>query len=167
MALVIGGILALLGLAVAVYPFLRHRFFGETSGPDSEEDGAGPNADVALAEGELAEIYRAIGTLRLERQLGNIPEGLYREQLNGYRLRAAKALRDLELAPDDDEDWALEEEIRVARSGLFGIAGVGFSCSNCGRPILADLAECPECGAAISRPGAGSFPPSDIEEKDR
>lgn len=166
MALVIGGILALLGIAVAIYPFVRHRFFGEATGPDSEapEDVSVP--DAVLAEDELEEIYRAIGTLRLERELGNIPEGLYREQLNGYRLRAAQVLRDREPAPGDDEDWALEEEVRVARSGLFGSGVDTFTCANCGRPALADIAECPECGAAISRPDAGAFPPSGIEDKD-
>ena len=167
MALVIGGILALLGIAVAAYPFVRRRFFGEPAGPDSDGADSVPDAEASLAEDELAEIYRAIGTLRLERELGNIPEGLYREQLNGYRLRAAQALRDREPAPDDDEDWALEEEIKVARSGLYGGAAGALPCTNCGRPVLADLAECPECGAAISRPDAGVFTPSEIEEEDR
>ena len=161
MALVIGGILALLGIAVAVYPFVRHRLLSEPVDRDSGNAEAQSPAGMGLAETELADIYHAIGTLRLERELGNIPEGLYREQLNGYRLRAAQALRDRELAPNEDEDWALEEEIRVARSGLYGRGEKGISCSNCGRPIMAEVAECPECGAAISRPGAGATPTSE------
>ena len=155
----------MLGIAVAVYPFVRHRFFGEPADRDSGDVEAQSSVDTGLAEDELADIYRAIGTLRLERELGNIPEGLYREQLNGYRLRAARALRDRELAPGEDEDWALEEEIRVARSGLYGSGEKGFSCSNCGRPVMAEIAECPECGAAVSRPGAGAIPPAGLEEE--
>ena len=165
MALVIGGILALLGIAVAVYPFVRHRFLGEPEGRNSGDAEAQSPAGTGMAEDELADIYHAIGTLRLERELGNIPEGLYREQLNGYRLRAAQALRDRELAPDEDEDWVLEEEIRVARSGLYGSGEKGISCPNCGRPILAEVAECPECGAALSRPGAGALPSYEVESE--
>ena len=164
MALVIGGILALLGIAVAVYPFARRRFFGEPAGDDAGKVDAESFTGARLAEDELAEIYRAIGTLRLERELGNIPEGLYREQLNGYRLRAAQALRDRELAPGDDEDWALEEEIKVARSGLYGSGEKSFPCPNCGRPVVAEMTECPECGAALSHPSAGAYP-SEIEEE--
>jgi predicted RNA-binding Zn-ribbon protein involved in translation (DUF1610 family) len=152
MALVIGGILALLAIAVAVYPFVRGRFFAEPAGPDSEEGEAVLGDEASLADDELAEIYQAISTLRLERELGNIPEGLYREQLNGYRLRAARALRNRELSAGDDEGWALEEEIRLARAGLYGNDGGRFPCPNCGRPVRADMSECPECGAVISRP---------------
>ena len=165
MALVIGGILGLLGIAVAVYPFLRHRFFGEPAGREARDADVESATGTVLAENELEEIYGAIGTLRLERELGNIPEGLYREQLNGYRLRAAQALRDRERASGDDEDWALEEEIRVARSGLYGSGEESFPCPNCGRPAVAEIAECPECGAPIPRPGAGAVPSSEIGEE--
>ena len=160
MALVIGGILALLGIAVAVYPFVRRRFSGRLGGSESAAVDSEPGADAALAEAELSEIYRAISTLRLERELGNVPEGLYREQLNGYRQRAARALRAGELAPGDDQDRALEEEIRVARWGQYRAAAGGSTCINCARPLLDGVSECPECGAAISRPHAGRWPPS-------
>ncbi len=165
MALVIGGILALLGIAVAMYPFVRRRLFGDLAPGDVGGGEAESEVGAILAEDELEEIYRAIGTLRLERELGNIPEGLYREQLNGYRLRAAQALRNREPAPGEDENWALEEEVRVARSGLYGSGDRGFPCPNCGRPVVAEIAECFECGAAISRPGSGEFPQSEIEDK--
>ena len=73
--------------------------------PPRKDGDTTSEVDAGLAEDELAEIYRAINTLRLERQLGNIPEGLYREQLNGYRLRAAQVLRIRELVPGRGEDW--------------------------------------------------------------
>ena len=166
MALIIGGILALLCIAVAAYPFVRHRFPGESASSAPEDGDTGSVVDAGLAEDELAEIYRAINTLRLERQLGNIPEGLYREQLNGYRLRAAQVLRIRELVPGRGEDWVLEEEIKVARSGLYRSADGGSPCPNCGRPVGPGNDECAECGAAISSSETGAIPPTDIEEKD-
>lgn len=129
MALIIGTILALLSLGVAVYPFARRRLGldkaaraaedGGTDGAETEsESAAGP--DTA----SLADIYAAIRTLQLERELGRIPEGLYQEQLNDYRRQAALALRRQEqesaaAAPAGrDADAALESEIQAARAGL-------------------------------------------------
>ena len=123
MALTIGAILALLGIAVAAFPFIRHRFFGQPETDESATADGEMGEPAAMAPDELDAIYQAIRTLQLERELGNIPEGLYREQLNGYRIAAARLLRDLEQQSANADDWALEEEIRVARSGLYvGIA---------------------------------------------
>ena len=163
MAIAIGAILALLGIAVAIYPFLRHRFFvpAEAEGED------GGNSEDALIPGDgladdLESIYDAIRTLQLERELGNIPEGLYREQLNGYRRQAALLLREREqerrAEPGDDDgngndgndgDWALEEEIKVARAGLYRPQDGGVPCANCGRPVPAGADSCVECGVAV------------------
>ena len=153
MALTLGTILALLSIAVAVYPFVRRRFgvagegngpaAGEVAAPDTATDAAGP---------ELGAIYDAINTLRLERDLGNIPEGLYREQLNGYRWQAALVLRAYVQTEAEaqaqavDSDWALEEEIRVARAGLRQDSYGLTRCPNCARPIPAGAGQCPECG---------------------
>ena len=151
MALTLGTILALLSIAVAVYPFVRRRFgvpgegngpaVGEVAAPDTATDAAGP---------ELGAIYDAINTLRLERELGNIPEGLYREQLNGYRWQAALVLRSYvqteAQAQAVDSDWALEEEIRVARAGLRQDSDGVTRCPNCARLMPASAALCPECG---------------------
>ena len=127
MALIIGTILALLSLGVAVYPFARRRLgldkaaraaAVETESAETES-AAGP--DTA----SLADIYAAIRTLQLERELGRIPEGLYQEQLNDYRLQAALALRRQEqeqqsaaAAAGRDADATLESEIQAARAGL-------------------------------------------------
>ena len=160
MALTLGTILALLSIAVAVYPFVRRRFgvAGEGNGPAAREVAA-PDTATDVAGPELGAIYDAINTLRLERDLGNIPEGLYREQLNGYRWQAALVLRayvqsyvqtEAEAQTQSgDSDWALEEEIRVARAGLrqADSAGTGVTrCPNCARPMPAGAAQCPECG---------------------
>ena len=151
MALTLGTILALLSIAVAVYPFVRRRFgvAGEGNGPAAGEVAA-PDTATDVAGPELGAIYDAINTLRLERDLGNIPEGLYREQLNGYRWQAALVLRAYVQAQTQaqavDSDWALEEEIRVARAGLRQDSYGVTRCPNCARPIPAGAGQCPECG---------------------
>ena len=130
MALVIGAVLALLSVAVAVYPFARRRL-GWDKAADTAVDAAGDGA-VAAATGDgadtasLEDIYAAIRTLQLERELGRVPEGLYREQLKDYRIQAALALRRQEhsaaagtgMGDAAQEDDVLEREIRAARAGL-------------------------------------------------
>ena len=130
MALIIGTILALLSLGVAVYPFARRRLGMDKAARAAAAGGmAGAETETETAAGpdtaSLADIYAAIRTLQLERELGRIPEGLYQEQLNDYRLQAALALRRQEqeqqsaAAPAGrDADAALEAEIQAARAGL-------------------------------------------------
>ena len=134
MALIIGTILALLSLGVAVYPFARRRLgmdkaarAAAAGGTESAETETESGPDTAA----LADIYAAIRTLQLERELGRIPEGLYQEQLNDYRRQAALTLRRQEqeqqaaaAAPAGrDADAALESEIQAARAGLRRAAG--------------------------------------------
>ena len=132
MALIIGTILALFSLGVAVYPFLRRRRYKSGAGSaQADRDGLLDAAgDAAAGPDSIDSVYDAIRTLQLERELGNIPEGLYREQLDDYRRQAALALRQQAMAqvqtpaeapdtePDAEEDAALEKEIRLARAGL-------------------------------------------------
>ncbi len=131
MALIIGTILALFSLGVAVYPFLRRRRVRAGSS-QADRDGlpVAAGGEVAAGPDSVDSVYDAIRTLQLERELGNIPEGLYREQLDDYRRQAALALRQQAMAqvqapaeapdtePDAEEDAALEEEIHLARAGL-------------------------------------------------
>lgn len=154
MALTIGVILALLGLAVAAYPFVRGRWLGPTARADDapEPEDAGTSGDEGRYADALDAIYQSIRTLQLERELGNVPEGLYREQLNAYRLQAAALLRDREQGQSGVEGEALEEEIRLARAGLFRPAGRGTACPNCARPVPAGAENCPECGVALTAP---------------
>ena len=149
MALAIGAILALLAFAVAIYPFIGRRFLAGEDRPEAEEvEGNSPetNERAYSAAEELDSIYQAIRTLQLERQLGSVPEGLYREQLNAYRLQAAQILRASEESLNMNSDSALEEEIRLARAGIFQPGGSEAVCPNCARPISKEGDSCPECG---------------------
>ncbi len=159
MALTIGAILALLALAVATYPFFGGRIFGKATPAEPESEAAPPADRPNVALDELDSIYQAIGTLQLERELGNVPEGLYREQLNAYRWQGALLLRRWEQAHAGSEDRSLEEEIGIARAGLYRSLSLSLSCSNCGRNVPDGASDCPECGVAIpSRPGEGDSP---------
>ena len=125
MALVIGTVLALLSVAVAVYPFARRRLGWAKSGNAAADRAVGVETGAGSDTASLSDIYAAIRTLQLERELGSIPEELYREQLADYRIQAALALRRQEQAangpgmePAAHEDEELEREIRAARAGL-------------------------------------------------
>lgn len=131
MALVIGTVLALLSVAVAVYPFARRRLGWDKGGKAAADGAVGAETGEGVDTAALADIYAAIRTLQLERELGSIPEELYREQLADYRIQAALALRRQEqaaaggtgMSPAAPGDEELEREIRAARAGLRRAAG--------------------------------------------
>lgn len=125
MALVIGTVLALLSVAVAIYPFARRRLGWDKGDNAAATAAAGVETEPGADTASLADIYAAIRTLQLERELGSVPEDLYREQLADYRIQAALALRQQEQAagslgiePVTLEDAELEREIRAARASL-------------------------------------------------
>ena len=138
MAIFIGAVLTVLSIAVIVYPFLKPRASGgpRAPGEDREPEGA-----------DLESIYDAIRTLQLEHQLGNIPQGLYREQLDSYRVQAAVLLK--QQMDAQDQDWSLEQEILLARASLAQLNGHAVPCPNCGAVVGAELTQCPECNTDL------------------
>ena len=149
---------------VAAYPFWRRN---AASGPErglNAETGPEPSAEPVLGPERLDTIYEAIRTLQLEREIGNIPEGLYREQMGLYRREAALLLRDYEREQAGNPDWALEEEVKVARAALNSAAVSDQPCPNCARPVRPGATVCPECSAPIDgsvvadTAGSGSGP---------
>ena len=143
MGLVVGAALALFSVAIVAFPFLRSRFSTWGEGPVVA---AGPDAP------DLESIYEAIRILRLEHELGQVPEQLSREQLQGYRLQAATALRDR----DADPDWVLEQEVLAARADLRGAGGVSSPCPGCGAAPVPGVGGCPECGEGSDPSGPAS-----------
>jgi hypothetical protein len=112
MSLLLGAALAILSIAVVVYPFLKSRGRRQP-GASGQEAGASVT--------ELESIYESIRTLELEHQLGKVEEAAYQEQLRAYRWQAAEALRQQIPERDHrlrDADWQLEQEILSARGAL-------------------------------------------------
>ena len=143
MAVIVCLALALLSIGVVVYPFWRRRSAPETAPPEAL------SPDLVQSEADLNAVYDAIRTLQLEHQLGNIPLGLYREQLQDYRLQAAAILRDHAEAAARDEEWLLEQDVGLARSALSYTNGTAIQCPNCGAPAAQEWRECPECSAEL------------------
>jgi hypothetical protein len=136
MAIIIGLVLAILSIAVVVYPFLKSRAGERAEAIPEGLDSQGP---------DLETIYEAIRTLQLDHQLGKVPDGLYQEQLRDYRLQAAAALKQQVEAHARDQDWALEQEIQVARATISHRNGKTSACPNCGTAVSVGLTQCPEC----------------------
>ena len=147
MAIFIGAVLGLLSIAVVVYPFFKSRTTARRYIEPANADDSGP---------ELESIYEAIRTLQLEHQLGKIPEGLYQEQLNGYRVQAALVLKQQLEGQDQDPAWALEQEVLVARAGLASGNGQTTHCPNCGTVVATGLIHCPECNVSLGAAGPGA-----------
>ena len=125
MAIIIGAVLCLLSVAVLLYPFFKAQRAGLVAGTlenaGLENDGGSPQ--------KLESVYQAIRTLQLEHQLGRVPDGSYKDQLDAYRLEAAEILRSRALAQPvgndasrnpgtsaESEEAALEREILLARA---------------------------------------------------
>jgi hypothetical protein len=147
MAIIIGAVLAILSIAVVTYPFLKSRPWERGEAMPEPSDAEGP---------DLEAIFEAIRTLQLDHQLGKVPEGLYQEQLRAYRLQAAAALKQQAEAQAKDADWALEQEIQVARASISHQNGNAPRCPNCGTAASIGLGQCPECSIELSPDRSGS-----------
>jgi hypothetical protein len=137
MGLVLGAALALFSIAIVAFPFLKSRL---------RDSGEVPVTAVGQEALEMESLYEAIRILRLEYELGQVPQQLYREQLQGYRLQAAAALRQRVMDREGDPEWALEQEVLTARAALRGAGGVSLPCPSCGAASTPGGGPCPECG---------------------
>ena len=139
-ALLVGAAMVVLSVGIILYPFLRSRHRSRTLRQDSE---ARPTAPA------LEAIYDGIRTLQLEYQLGRVPEYLYREQLQSYRVQAATTLRQEMTEQASDLERLLEQEVLVARAALGSTNGGPRPCPNCRSLLGPGLTLCPECGAQL------------------
>ena len=110
-ALAIGAALAVVAIVVVLLPFVRRR-------RDDDEPLAPYDAEAVRLEREG--LYRALETLRLERELGQVDAEEFERQAGEFRRAAALLVREQErilgevAAPDD----GLEREVREARARL-------------------------------------------------
>ena len=109
MSVLIGVLLALLAIAVVIYPFVKSRFQ-----PRSPLTAVPPDL---VDPGGRETIYEEIRILQLEYELGSINEREYQEQLRDYRLQAAAILHE-QGRSRQEIDLLMEEEIMAARGAL-------------------------------------------------
>ena len=106
MAFLLAAVLIALSAGVLVYPFLKLRI---SQADDVLED------DIVTVDREMESLVEDMRILRLDHQSGNIPDGLYHEQLKAYRLQAASHLRRQTEGQPMDADRDLEQEVLMAR----------------------------------------------------
>lgn len=139
LALLVGGLIALVCLAVVCAPFLRSRR-PERDQPSTD----GADAVHAWAVEEL----RALET---ERAVGDISEEESLKRRQELRLAAARSLRDQAAAspePAQVDDEALEAEVMAVRQAK----SRRLVCPLCGASVAAGASECQRCGAKLSQP---------------
>ena len=157
LAIIVGAALAAFSLVMVGYAFFR----GDAP---EDEDSIAPAPPSADSVG-LDAIYDSIDTLELDYQLGNVPEEQYRQQLQGYRMQAAMAVKSMLERGQAPPELLLEQEVLAARrNGLDGPTGIGdetglvdehgpvevwAACPQCDAPTPPGDAPCPHCGAAI------------------
>ena len=106
MAILLSVVLSVLSACGVVYPLLRHR----NPGPND-----GLTQDAGTPDREMESLLEDMRILRLDHQSGNIPDGLYQEQLQAYRLQAATHLRRQAQAQQGDANLELEQEVLMLR----------------------------------------------------
>ena len=106
MAILLSVVLIVLSACVVVYPFLRRR------NPAADD---GLTHDAGATDREMESLLEDMRILCLDHQSGNIPDGLYEEQLQAYRLQAAIHLRRQAQAQPGGPDRELEQEVLMLR----------------------------------------------------
>ena len=106
MAILFSVVLIVLSACVVIYPFLKHR------NPAAND---GLTQDAGAPDREMESLLEDMRILRLDHQSGNIPDGLYQEQLQAYRLQAAIHLRRQAQAQPGGADRELEQEVLMLR----------------------------------------------------
>ena len=106
MAILFSVVLIVLSACVVIYPFLRRR------NPAADD---GVTQDAGAPDREMGSLLEDMRILRLGHLSGNIPDGLYQEQLQAYRLQAAIHLRRQAQAQPGGADRELEQEVLILR----------------------------------------------------
>ena len=106
MAFLLAAVLIALSAGVVIYPFLKRR---------DSVTGDGPADVVAATDREMESLVEDMRILHLDHQAGNIPDDLYQEQIQAYRLQAASHLRQQTEGQSEGADWELEQEVLMAR----------------------------------------------------
>ena len=172
-AILVGAALGVFSLVMVAYSFFR--------GP-STSSGQAQSSPMSMSASDdsvgLDSIYDSIDTLELEYQLGNLPPGQYREQLQAYRLEAAAVIKSQLEQGAAPPELLLEQEVIAARAELRSAESAegthpelveGWQpCLQCDAPIPDALGQsggaCPHCGAYLSESRLPGFEDSQDEE---
>ena len=172
-AILVGAALGVFSLVMVAYSFFRD---------PSASSGQAQSSPVSTSASDdsvgLDSIYDSIDTLELEYQLGNLPEGQYREQLQAYRLDAAAVIKSQLEQGAAPPELLLEQEVIAARAELRSTESAEGThpepaegwvpCPQCDAPIPAALGQsggaCPHCGAYLSESRLPGFEDSQDEE---
>ena len=115
-AIAIGAVLAVVAVVVVLLPFVRARRDADPLAP----------FDAEGVRVQREGLYRALETLRLERELGQVDDEEFERQMREYRRTAALLVREQERllgeasTPDDlgSSYEELEREVQEARARL-------------------------------------------------
>ncbi len=140
LSVIFGAVLALFSIFLVGYSFVR----GPRLEPDSEVSVLTETDDPALGD-----IFDAIRTLELERQLGRVPQDEFEAQFQTYRIEAATALRAQLESGRGDPAWLLEQEILLARGAQETANGRIIACPDCSAGVPEAEDNCPHCGAQL------------------
>ncbi|MEC9309360.1 MAG: hypothetical protein VX966_07635 [Chloroflexota bacterium] len=109
MAMFLGGLLGLLCIGVAIYPFVKYKYFPSLV-IKTLENGRESNT--------FNDVMQNIRRLNLDYGLGSLPDETYHRQLNVYRNQAAKIIRNNDVPTGITLTSEMEQEILIARSKL-------------------------------------------------
>jgi len=109
MAMFLGGLLGLLCIGVAIYPFVKYKYFPSLV-IKTLENGRESNA--------FNDVMQNIRRLNLDYELGSMPEETYRSQLDVYRNQAALIMRNSDVPTGITLTPEMEQEILIAKSKL-------------------------------------------------
>ena len=109
MAMFLGALLGLLCVGVAIYPFVKYKYFPRLGIRTYEN-----NREFNVFD----DLMQAIRTLNLDYELGKIPEETYLNQLNSYRNQAAAIIKNRDVSTGITLKLEIEQEIMIVRSKL-------------------------------------------------
>ncbi len=139
MTWLVGGLLSLVGLVVAGFPFFRR-----PKAPSVVRD---PLRDLRA---QRQAVYGNVQGMYNDWVVGQVPEVDYRRRLQEYRMQAALLLREEQRLLDVAH--RLEQEV-MARRGRRGAKAV--RCPKCSKALTTGVTRCPSCGAPVAEASVG------------
>ncbi|GEM_PF-3431062 len=133
------GLLSLVVLAVAAFPFFRR--------PKTAPAASDPIRELRA---QRQAVYRDVQGMYNDWVVGQVTEADYQRRLQEYRMQAALLLQEEQRLLDVAH--RLEQEV-LERRGKRGAKAA--RCANCSRPLATGVTRCPACGAQVAEASVG------------